>query len=159
MQNNETATMSLAEALQERAELKTRIAQLRSRLNDNAKVQEGDTPAEDPLRLIELLKADCAAYEKIISRINITNAHTVAPNGQSLTELLARRDALALENSILRDFIQQASQRIDRYSKTEIRIFSTVDVPALQTALDKDAKELRQLDALIQKLNWTTELE
>lgn len=154
--NNE---MSLAEALQTRAEMKTRIAQLHSRLNDNAKVQEGDSPAEDPLRLIELLGAECHAYEELIYRINMTNSSTFTENGESLTSLLARRDALSLENSILRDFLQQASQRIDRYSKTEIRILSTVDVAALQKTLDVKAKELRQLDSTIQKLNWNTQLK
>lgn len=151
--------MSLAEALQTRAEMKTRIAQLHSRLNDNAKVQEGDSPAEDPLRLIEQLGAECSAYEELIYRINMTNSSTFTENGESLTSLLARRDALSLENSILRDFLQQASQRIDRYSKTEIRILSTVDVAALQKTLDVKAKELRQLDSTIQKLNWNTQLK
>ena len=122
-----------------------------------AKVQEGETPAEDPLRLIGLLNAECSAYEELIRRINLTNAATVL-DGQTLTALLARRDALSLEISILRDFLQQASQRIDRYSKTEIKILSTVDVTAMQKTVDAKSKELRQLDAAIQKLNWNTTL-
>lgn len=149
--------MSLAEALQQRADIKTQIAQLRSRLNDNAKVQEGEAPAEDPLRLIELLNAECSAYEELIRRINLTNAATVW-EGKTLTALLARRDALSLELSIMRDFLQQASQRIDRYSKTEIKILPTVDVTAMQKTVDAKSKELRQLDAAIQKLNWNTML-
>lgn len=149
--------MSLAEDLQMRADIKTRISQLHSRLNDNAKVQEGEAPAEDPLRLIELLNAECSAYEELIRRINLTNAATVL-DGQTLTALLARRDALSLELSIMRDFLRQASQRIDRYSKTEIKIFSTVDVTAMQKTVDAKSKELRQLDAAIQKLNWNTML-
>lgn len=149
--------MTLAEALQQRADIKTRIAQLRSRLNDNAKVQEGEAPAEDPLRLIGLLNAECSAYEELIRRINLTNAATVW-EGKTLTALLARRDALSLELSIFRDFLQQASQRIDRYSMTEIKILSTVDVAAMQKTVDAKSKELRQLDAAIQKLNWTTML-
>lgn len=155
--NTVNEEMSLAEALQMRADIKTQIAQLRSHLNDNAKVQEGETPAEDPLRLIELLSAECEAYETLICRINLTNAATVF-EGETLTALLARRDALSLELSIMRDFLRQASQRIDRYSKTEIKIFSTVDVTAMQKTVDAKSKELRQLDAAIQKLNWTTTL-
>ena len=54
---NET-TMKLAEALQERADLNTKISELRSRLYDNAVVQEGEKPAEDPSELLsELDKA------------------------------------------------------------------------------------------------------
>lgn len=155
--NTVNEEMSLAEALQMRADIKTRIAQLHSRLNDNAKVQEGEAPAEDPLRLIELLNAECSAYEELIRRINLTNAATVL-DGQTLTALLARRDTLSLELSIMRDFLQQASQRIDRYSKTEIKILPTVDVTAMQKTVDAKSKELRQLDVAIQKLNWNTML-
>lgn len=155
--NTVNEEMSLAEALQLRADIKTRIAQLHSRLNDNAKVQEGEAPAEDPLRLIELLNAECSAYEELIRRINLTNAATVL-DGQTLTALLARRDTLSLELSIMRDFLRQASQRIDRYSKTEIKILPTVDVTAMQKTVDAKSKELRQLDAAIQKLNWNTML-
>lgn len=155
--NTVNEEMSLAEALQLRADIKTRISQLHSRLNDNAKVQEGEAPAEDPLRLIELLNAECSAYEELIRRINLTNAATVF-EGETLTALLARRDTLSLELSIFRDFLQQASQRIDRYSKTEIKILPTVDVTAMQKTVDAKSKEFRQLDAAIQKLNWNTML-
>ena len=155
--NTVNEEMSLAEALQMRADIKTRISQLHSRLNDNAKVQEGEAPAEDPLRLIELLNAECSAYEELIRRINLTNAATEL-DGQTLTALLARRDTPSLELSIMRDFLQQASQRIDRYSKTEIKILPTVDVTAMQKTVDAKSKELRQLDAAIQKLNWNTML-
>ena len=39
--------MKLAEALSIRADLQRRISQLKSRLKDSSKIQEGDTPAED----------------------------------------------------------------------------------------------------------------
>ncbi len=39
--------MKLAEALSVRADLQRRISQLKSRLKDSSKIQEGDTPAED----------------------------------------------------------------------------------------------------------------
>ena len=44
--------MKLAEALQERADLNRRIEQLRARLENNALVQEGESPAEDPSELL-----------------------------------------------------------------------------------------------------------
>ena len=40
--------MKLAEALQERADLNRSIEQLRSRLDSNSLVQEGEMPAESP---------------------------------------------------------------------------------------------------------------
>jgi hypothetical protein len=44
--------MKLAEALALRAEAARRIEQLRSRIVDNARYQEGEEPAEDASRLL-----------------------------------------------------------------------------------------------------------
>ena len=48
--------MKLAQALVERADLQKRLAQLRRRLLLNAKVQEGEMPAEDPKELLRELE-------------------------------------------------------------------------------------------------------
>ena len=55
--------MKLAEALQERADLNRRVADLRSRLSANATVQEGEQPAEDPGELLAELDRCVAALE------------------------------------------------------------------------------------------------
>ena len=49
--------MKLAEALQERADLNRQIQQLRCRMLNNAVVQEGEAPAEDPAQLTEELES------------------------------------------------------------------------------------------------------
>lgn len=152
------AGITLAEALQMRSDVQKRIAQLKARLMDNSKVQEGEKPAEDPLTLVALLKSDIALYDELIRRINRTNAQTV--DGEcTLTDLLARRDSLGLYTSVMREFLQAASQRVDRFTRTEIKIESTVDVPSLQKGVDAASRELRQLDARIQRLNWNTLLK
>ena len=151
--------MTLAEALQERADVQKKISQIGARLKDNAKVQEGEQPAERPAALLHLLDANIAAYELLIRSINRTNAATSAgDDGETLTDLIARRDALTLKNSVLRSFLAEASRRIDRYSNSEIRITGTVDVSGMQNTVDHNAQALRRLDTRIQKLNWTTEL-
>ena len=43
--------MKLAEALINRADLQRRMNALEIRLNNNARVQEGEVPAEDPMLL------------------------------------------------------------------------------------------------------------
>ena len=48
--------MKLANALTERAELQTKVRQLENRLMNNAQVQEGERPAEDPAALLAELK-------------------------------------------------------------------------------------------------------
>ncbi len=149
--------MKLANALAERAELQTKVRQLESRLMNNAQVQEGERPAEDPAALLAELEASYAALENLIARINLTNSGTLSC-GKSLTALLARRDCLAGKIGVLRSFCDAASALVTRRTIGEIRIKSTVDVAALQKQIDALSKELRELDAAIQEKNWTTEL-
>ena len=79
--------------------------------------------------------------------------------GETLTALLARRDALIERISGLNDFLQEASNTAARATRSEIVIRSTVDVSALQKQADELSKQLRELDVRIQGLNWTTELK
>ena len=92
-----------------------------------------------------------------MAQINLTNSRT-AVEGETITELLARRDCLKKRLQYMRSFLDTASSRVDRYSKTEIRIVSTVDVSALQKQVDAESKRLRETDEKLQELNWTTEL-
>lgn len=149
--------MKLAEALTLRADLQKRIAQLKIRLLANAKVQEGDTPAEDPVLLLQELDDNTAQLETLIRQINKTNNSTLV-DGASLVDLIARKDVLTLKISILRDFVQLAANKLDRYSNTEIKVFSTINVAEKQREIDALAKELRELDTRLQGLNWATDL-
>lgn len=149
--------MKLAEALSLRADLQKRLAQLRVRLINNAKVQEGERPSEAPADLLTELDEGIWLLEKLIKNINRTNCST-AIDGVTLTDMIARRDALALKNSILQDFLKSASEKFERYSSSEIRIRSTVNVSEMQKQTDRISKEMRELDVKIQGINWTTEL-
>ena len=149
--------MKLAEALQERADLDRRVQQLQQRLENNAMVQEGEPPAEDPAELLAELDGCVGALEQIVARINLTNCRTVV-EGKSLTALLARRDALKLKLSAYRSLAQSASHLGHRGMRSEIKWLSTVNVRELQKQVDQLAKELRALDNAIQAANWATEL-
>lgn len=149
--------MKLAEALSLRAEMKTKITNIHSRLNNNAKVQEGEMPAENPYTLIEELESVSGEMEKLIKNINHTNCMTVE-NGVSLTDMIAEKDVLQKKISILKNFLSNASEVVNRYSNKEIKILSTVDVAELQKKVDAMAKQLRELDMNIQRINWTVDL-
>lgn len=149
--------MKLAEALQERADLNRKIAQLRSRLEMNATVQEGETTAEDPEELMKELNECIERLETLIVRINLTNCVTKV-NGKSLTELIARRDCLTLKVAAYRSLLDQASSITQRLSISEIKILRAVDVKAIQKEVDALSRELRQMDNTIQQANWQTEL-
>ena len=149
--------MKLALALNERAELTTKISELSKRLNANALVQENEKPAEDPAELQQQLNECLIRFEELSARINQTNSVTQV-KGQSLTACLAKRDCLKKRVSVMRSFLEAASRRVDRYSAKEIKICSTVSVPELRKQVDSWAKELRLLDQDIQEANWLTEL-
>lgn len=149
--------MKLAEALQERADLNRRIEQLRYRLSNNVLVQEGEKPLEDPAALLEELASSFTRLEWLIARINLTNC-AVKVEGRSLTELIARRDVLSLRADAYRRLVEEASQNTHRATRTEIKILSAVDVPALQRQADDASRELRLLDNTLQATNWTADL-
>ena len=149
--------MKLATALSERASLQVRLNELQIRLNANAKVQEGDVPAENPVELIAEKDRILDELENLVTRINLTNSKTEY-DGVTITELISKRDRMKKDVNIMRSFLNNASSKIDRYSKTEILIKSTVDISEYQKKLDVISKELRQIDEKIQELNWTTEL-
>lgn len=149
--------MKLAEALMERSDLKTRIEQLAARLNENAKVQEGDEPAENPAELLDEINRLYARLERLMTLVNLTNARTLS-DGEPLTALLARRDCLSGRIRQLRDFLACASANVSRGTRAEIRVVSTVNVKEYQKRADDLARDLRELDVKIQSLNWTTDL-
>ena len=149
--------MKLAEALALRAEMKTKINNIQSRLNNNAKVQEGEKPVENPYTLIAELDSVTGELTKLIKNINYTNCMTIE-NGISLTDMIAEKDVMQKKISVMRNFLSTASSLIDRYSNTEIKIHSTVDVVDLQKKVDSMSKELRELDMNIQRINWTVDL-
>ncbi len=150
--------MKLAEALSIRKELQTRISQLSSRLMNNVRIQEGDEPAEDPKDLFKELDSCLKQLEEYIYRINLTNLHTVSGK-KSLTQLLAERDVLTKRVSVLQEVFNQASSSSsERYSRSEIKYVTTVDVKALRKQIDKLSAQLRQLDIEIQSLSFSTEL-
>lgn len=153
--------MKLAEALQERKDLDARIEQLRFRLTSNALVQEGERPAEEPSALQAELDESIERFGRLIAAINLTNCSTrVEYSGESitLTELIAKKDALTLMISVYRDLCAEAGRAAHRARGTEIKIVPTVQVARLQKRLDNMSRALRELDNLLQGSNWATEL-
>ena len=149
--------MKLATALSERSDIQKRLSELQERLNNNAKVQDGETTAEDPKELLKELDSLTEQLETLIYKINLTNCKTMI-DGTELTLLLAKRDVLKQKIVMLRNFLNTASAKVDRYSRTEIKILSSVDVTKLQKQIDALSKEYRTIDEKIQGANWTTEL-
>jgi len=150
--------MKLAEALIRRADCQKRFEQLKARLIVNAKVQEGDAPAETPAELLAELGRVANELLEFIKRINKTNSVTVFSAGETLSDVLAARDVLALQRAAYAEMAQAASITQGRYTRSEVKYVATVNVADLQKRADELAKNYRELDARIQELNWQTEL-
>ena len=149
--------MKLAEALQERADLNTKIAELRRRLENSLLVQDGEEPAEDPKQLLKELDGSVERLEKLMAAINLTNCKTTV-NGMTLTELIARKDALKVKVSNYKTFVYTVGSGTDRARGTEIKIKAVIKASELQKTVDQLAKEIRLLDNRLQQTNWATDL-
>lgn len=150
--------MKLAEALIQRADCQKRIAQLKSRLLTNAKVQEGDAPAESPENLLAELERASSELVDLIKRINKTNSSAVFSGQRTISDALAERDVLVLRHSAYSDLAQTAAFSQARLTRSEVKYLSTINVAETQKRADELAKNHRDLDARIQELNWQTEL-
>lgn len=150
--------MKLAEALVIRKDLATRCEQLEGRINNNVQVQEGEEPLEDPVELMKELEACFAQQEKLIWRINATNMQVKDSQGVCLTERLAERDVLFHKIKRFQSIFDAATEGQNRYSRTEIKQVTVIDVKALSKKLDALHERLRKLDVEIQSCNFTAEL-
>ena len=150
--------MKLAEALILRADLKKRTEQLRERLRRNAKIQEGDQPAEQPEALISELDRIATEMELLIRRVNWTNANLMFDPDHRISDAIAMRDTLDLRIRTLRSIIDEVSQRERWLTRTEVKFVATVDAAALQKQLDDLSRKRRELDMRLQAINWQEDL-
>ena len=149
--------MKLAEALIARADIQKKIAQLRTRMEQNVKVQEGETPAEPIKELLPQYDRMMIDLETLIKRINRTNGST-AFGGGTLTDAITERDCIRGRINAYRELYDKAMIRHTRYSRSEVKYVRCVDTVSLQEAIDSMSKQYRELDTKIQAANWTTEL-
>lgn len=87
-----------------RADLQKKVAQLKERIKESAKVQEGDEPCDNVEELYKELDEAVVQLEDLIYRINITNVQIVQ-DGESLTRLIANRDVLSMRVKALKEVV------------------------------------------------------
>lgn len=154
--------MKLAEALSLRADAVRRIERLRGRIVGNARFQEGEVPAEDAGALLAEAGQVLDEYQTLIRRINRTNAAVSIGADGTLTDALARRDALRLRHSVVTAAADTAAGNNQpgyaRQLRSELKMLSALPVAGLRGQADNLARELRELDVRIQRANWEVEL-
>ena len=152
--------MKLAEALALRADASRRAERLRSRITASARFQEGETPAEEAAPLLAEAGEVLTELESLIRRINRTNAATVVADG-TLTDALARRDVLRLRHSIVTSAADAAAgdgRSGYRQLRSELKMISALPVADLRRQADDLARQVREVDTLIQRANWEVDL-
>ncbi|OBJ71396.1 DIP1984 family protein [Mycobacterium sp. 1274756.6] len=154
--------MKLAEALSARANAVRRVEQLRTRIVNNARYQEGEEPAEDAASLLAEAEVALENYQTMLRRINRTNAATSLGDDGTVTDALARRDALRLRYQLLTNAADAAAGSnqggYTRQLRSELKMLSALPVAELRSRADEVAKALRELDVRIQRANWEVDL-
>ncbi|MCL2296060.1 MAG: DIP1984 family protein [Methanomassiliicoccaceae archaeon] len=151
--------MKLAEALLLRSEYQKKIENLQSRILVNVKVQENDSPHENPQDLIreafDLAEQLCT----LIKKINACNNETMLPNGLTISEAIVERDMLMKKRNILAFTVTVAQDRDYRLTHSEVKMNVTVSVEETQKQIDAISQKFRELDTQIQGANWITDMD
>jgi hypothetical protein len=154
--------VKLGEALADRADAVRRVEQLRTRIVASARYQEGEAPAEDAQQLLSELDEVLGRLETLIRRINRTNASVPVATIGTLTDALARRDVLRLRHAAISSAADAAAGGgrgpALRQLRSELRMLAALPVADLRAQADALARELRELDVLIQRTNWEADL-
>ena len=152
--------MKVAEALALRADAARRVEQLRARIAASARYQEGEAPAEDAAALLAEAAVTLGELESLIRRINRTNAATLLDGG-TLTDALARRDVLRLRHGLVNSAANAAAGDGHggfRQLRSELKMIPALPVAQLRRQADDLARQLREVDTLIQRTNWEADL-
>lgn len=151
--------MKLAEALLLRSEYQKKIENIQSRIMGNLKVQENDTPHENPEALLKEAFKLNEQLCMLVKRINGRNNVVKLPNGQLLSEALADRDMLMKKRNLLAAIAANANERDYRLTHAEIKMYVTLPIGKLQKQIDDLSRSFRELDTQIQAINWMVDLE
>jgi len=156
--------MKLAEALLLRADRNRTLEQLKQRIQISARYQEGEKPPEDARDLVAATSVVLDELEVLIRNINRTNSGTVMADRRTVTDALAERDVLRLRYSMLKVSAEAASGALQpagfmRATRSELKYVRALDVKGLRQQASDVARQARELDARIQQVNWTTELQ
>lgn len=150
--------MKLAEALLIRADMQKKLASLKSRIEKNIQVQEGEKPDEDPQELMQEAQQVNNELHQLISQIQRTNASAMLDDNQSMLAVLIERDTLTERHKIIMSALNKARQLNQRYSPREIKWLVTIPVKDLQKQADDVSGKIRQVNTRIQSANWQIDL-
>lgn len=155
--------MKLGEALSLRARQAQKLNDLRGRIIANAVTQEGEGPAENVGELIAEYEEVSKQHRDLLFRIALTNHRTqVEGLSQHLSYLLQDREDMRRRRAMYDAAANAATpgaRREFRYMRSELRMVPQVSVAELREKVDAFDNDIRNLDAVIQEVNWQVDLE
>ena len=150
--------MKLAEALLLRADLKKKLLFLRERIGRNAMVQEGEVPKEKVEDLLAEATSALQEQQALVRRINAANETAKLSDGRLLADVLAQRETLVAQHSLLTSTITATNKDVDRYSQREIKWVPQIQVSSLQKQADDLSRKIREVNVTIQAANWQIDI-
>lgn len=95
----------------------------------------------------------------LIIAVNKKNATTrIESLNMTIAEALEAREALHREHKLYSQILEEASNRSQRYSRSEIKMVRTVNTKDISKKVDQLAKKIREFDVAIQQTNWLVDL-
>lgn len=150
--------MKLAEALLLRADLKKKLLSLRERIGRNAMVQEGEAPKEKVEDLLAEATSVLQEQQTLVRRINAANESVKLSDGRLLGDVLALRETLIAQHSLLTSTIAATHKDVDRYSQREIKWVPQVHVASVQKQADDLSRKIREVNVTVQAANWQIDI-
>ncbi len=150
--------MKLAELLIERAECQNKIAELKTQIVANLKIQEGDKESVNVNDLLDEFSNINSRLAQLVILINTTNSKIKLKNGNTLTEAIALRDSLRAKIDFYKEIIKASNARDYRITRSEIKMVLSLDINDILKEIDALSKKFRLLDNEIQQVNWTVDI-
>lgn len=150
--------MKLAEALLLRADLKKKLLSLRERIGRNAMVQEGEAPKEKVEDLLAEAASVLQEQQTLVRRINAANESVKLSDGRLLGDVLALRETLIAQHSLLTSTIAATHKDVDRYSQREIKWVPQIHVASVQKQADDLSRKIREVNVTVQAANWQIDI-
>lgn len=150
--------MKLAEALLLRADLKKKLLSLRERIGRNAMVQEGEAPKEKVEDLLAEATSVLQEQQILVRRINAANESVKLSDGRLLGDVLALRETLIAQHSLLTSTIAATHKDVDRYSQREIKWVPQIHVASVQKQADDLSRKIREVNVTVQAANWQIDI-
>ena len=150
----------LAELLTERSQLSKKLNDLKTRIEQNSKTDEGSQPAEDPLKLLEEWRTVIVRLPRVICAINSANNNGKLNGGgdKLLCDAIAEREVLDREIAGLKEIANSGLISHDGFRSSPLKLVSHIPVAKLREEIEQLVVKRQALEAQIQSSNWTIEV-